>query len=87
MGTIHVILILVVTCDYNDILYSVHVQHYLFVFLLAVKESESDKQSEPDTDCAEQDVGCWSLKWSARYTNLHLFLADFHTCNKYYKSF
>ena len=35
-------------------------------FLLLVKEHNSDKKSEADSDCAEQDVGCWSQKWSAR---------------------
>lgn len=36
-------------------------------FFFLVKESDSDKQNEPGADCAEQDIGCWSQKWSARY--------------------
>ena len=36
---------------------------------LVVKEDELKKETESsaDADCAEQDVGCWSQVWSARY--------------------
>ena len=36
---------------------------------LVVKEDELKKETEwsADADCAEQDVGCWSQVWSARY--------------------
>ena len=36
---------------------------------LVVKEDELKKEIErsADADCAEQDVGCWSQVWSARY--------------------
>jgi len=44
-----------------------------FLKSVEVKDSESDKQTEGDADCAEQDVGCWSQKWSARYKNCHRF--------------
>ena len=38
------------------------------VFFTVVKENEShSKRSEEEVDCAEQDVGCWSQVWSARY--------------------
>ena len=48
-------------------------------FLLLVKEHNSDKKSEADSDCAEQDVGCWSQKWSARYEYLHCETQHFHS--------
>lgn len=41
-------------------------------FFFLVKESDSDKQNEPGADCAEQDIGCWSQKWSARYKRKHI---------------
>lgn len=46
--------------------------------LLLVKESQSDKKSDSDADCAEHDVGCWSQKWSARqgYNCSYKLLAD-----------
>lgn len=56
-----------------NLLISWYLYVYLYMYLLyvsfffLVKESDSDKQSEPGADCAEQDIGCWSQKWSARY--------------------
>lgn len=51
----------------TDELFTWLISWFMYHFLFLVKESDSDKQNEPGADCAEQDIGCWSLKWSARY--------------------
>lgn len=37
-----------------------------FLKSVEVKGNDFDKGKEPDADCAEHDVGCWSQVWSAR---------------------